>query len=56
VGGGTAKVDKTTFGEQDNVTTVLHEEAVDLRLDVLNGFRVGFDPSYVDFNVEVTNV
>lgn len=56
VAGGTAKVDKTTLGKEDDVAAGGHGEAVDLGLDVdaLNG--VGLEPGNVDLNVEVTNV
>ena len=54
--GGTAQVDQTALGQQDDVPAVGHGEAVDLRLDadLLGG--VLLDPGNVDLNVEVTNV
>lgn len=56
VAGGTAKVDETTLGEKDDVTAVGHQEAVNLRLDVLDGLGVLLEPGNVDLNVEVTDV
>ena len=56
VAGSTAQVDKTTLGQEDNVTTVGHEEAVNLRLDVLDRLGVGLEPGNVNLNVEVTNI
>jgi len=56
VTGGTTKVDETSLGEEDDVAAVLHEEAVDLWLDVLDALGVGLQPGNVDLNVEVTNV
>jgi hypothetical protein len=56
VAGGTAQVDKSALGQQDDVTAVGHQEAVDLRLDVLDGLGVGLEPGDVNLNVEVTNV
>lgn len=53
---GTAKVDKTALSQQDNVAAALHEEAVDLGLDVLGGLGVGLEPSDIDLNVEVADV
>ena len=53
---GTTQVDQSTFSQQDDVTTVLHQVSVDLRLDVDNGLAVSLQPSNVDFNVKVTNV
>ena len=55
VTGGTAQVDQTALGEQDDVLAV-QEVAVHLGLDVLDGLRVGLEPGNVDLNVEVTNV
>lgn len=56
VASGTAKVDKTALGEEDDVTAGLHGETVNLGLDgdLLGG--VGLEPGNVDLNVEVTNV
>lgn len=53
--GTTTKVDKTTLSEENNVSTALHGESVNLGLDVnaLNG--VGLEPSNVDLNVEVAD-
>ena len=56
VAGGTAQVDETAVGKQDDVAAVLHEEAVDLGLDVGDGLGVGTEPGNVDFDVEVTDV
>jgi hypothetical protein len=56
VTGGTAKVDETTLGEEDDVTAGRHEETVDLGLDVLDRGGVLLQPGNVDLNVEVTNV
>lgn len=38
------------------MAAVLHEEAVNLGLDVLDALGVGLQPSDVDLNIEVTNV
>lgn len=56
VAGGTAKVDKTTLGKEDDVAAALHGEAVDLGLDALDRGSVGLEPGNVDLNVEVANV
>lgn len=53
---GTAKVDETALGEEDDVTAGWHEEAVDLWLDVLARGGVLLQPGNVNLNVEVTNV
>ena len=53
---GTAKVDKTTLGEEDDVTAGRHEETVNLGLDVLDRGGVLLQPGNVDLNVEVTDV
>lgn len=53
---GTAKVDQTTLGKEEDVTAVGHGEAVDLGLDVLDRLGVGLQPGNVDFDIEVTNV
>jgi len=56
VASGTAEVDETTFGKEDDVTAVLHEETVNLGLDVLDRLSVGLEPGDVDFAVKVANV
>lgn len=38
------------------MAAVLHEVAVDLRLDVGDGFGVLLQPGNVDFNVEMANI
>lgn len=53
---GTTKVDETTLSEEDDVTSVLHQEAVNLGLDVLDRLGVGLDPSNVNLDIEVANV
>ena len=54
--GSTTKVDKAALGKEDDVAAVVHEVAVDLGLDVLDRFRIGFQPGYVDLNVKVSNI
>lgn len=56
VASGTAEVDKTTLSKQNDVTAVLHQEAVNLGLDVLDGLSVGLEPGNVDLDVEVTDI
>jgi hypothetical protein len=53
---GTSEVDETALGEEDDVAAAGHEEAVDLGLDVGDGFSVLLEPRNVDFDVEVTDV
>jgi hypothetical protein len=56
VSSGTAQVDKTSLGEEDDVAAAGETEAVDLWLDdnVLDG--VLLQPSNVDLAIEMTNV
>lgn len=54
--GSTAKVDETSLGQQDDVAAVLHQEAVNLGLDVLHRGSVGLQPGNVNLDIEVTNV
>jgi hypothetical protein len=56
VTGGTSQVDETTLGEEDDVTSAGHQVAVDLGLNVGDGFGVLLEPRNVDFDVEVTDV
>ena len=56
VSGGTTEVDKATLSEEDDVAAVLHEEAVHLWLDVLDGGSVGLQPRDVNLDIEVTDV
>ena len=51
-----SEVNKTTFGEEDDVPARWHGEPVDLRLDVHDGLGVLLQPSDVDLNIEVTDV
>jgi hypothetical protein len=53
---GTAQVDKTAFGEKDDVSTVLQEETIDLGFYGDNAPSVGLEPGNVDFAVKVANV
>lgn len=55
VAGGTAKVDKTTLGEEDDVLAV-ELVTVNLGLDVLDGLGVGLQPGDVNLDIEVTDV
>lgn len=56
VASGTAQVDQAALGEKDEMTAVLHQEAVDLGLDLLRRLGVGLEPSNVNLDVEVANV
>ena len=56
VSSSTSQVDETALSKKDDVAAVLHQEAVDLRLDVLDGLGVGLQPSNVNLDIEVTNV
>jgi hypothetical protein len=53
---GTTQVNETTFSEEDDVTTALHGETINLRLDVGDGSSVSLQPCNIDFNIKVTNV
>jgi hypothetical protein len=52
----TAQVDEATFSKQDNVTAALHQEAVNLGLDVLDGLGIGLEPSDINLDIEVANI
>ena len=56
VTGGTSQVNETTLGEEDDVAAVLHQEAVDLRLDVGDAGGVRLQPGDINLDIEVTNV
>jgi hypothetical protein len=56
VASGTSQVNETALGEEDDVAAAGHEEAVDLGLDVGDGFGVLLEPRNVDFDIEVTDV
>ena len=56
VSGSASEVDKTTFGEEDNMSARGHGEPVHLRFDVDDRFGVLLQPSDVDLNVEVADV
>ena len=56
VTGSTSQVNETALSEEDDVTAVLHEETVNLGLDVLDRAGVGLEPSNVNLDIEVTNV
>lgn len=50
-----AKVDKTTLSKEDDVLAV-ELVTINLGLDVLDGLRVGLQPSDINLDIEVTNV
>lgn len=54
--GGASQVNETSLGEKDDVAAVLHEESVNLGLDVLDASSILLQPSDVDLDIEVTNV
>jgi len=56
VSGSASKVDKTTFGEEDNMPARGHGEPVHLRFYVDDRLGILLQPSYVDLNVEVAYV
>ena len=56
VTGGTAQVDETALGEEDETASAGHEVAVDLGLDVLDRLGVLLQPGNVNLVVEVTNI
>jgi hypothetical protein len=56
VAGGTAQVDQSALGEEDDVTAVLEEVSVDLWLDVDDRLGVRLQPSTVNLVVKVTDV
>lgn len=49
----TAEVDKAAFSEEENMAARWHGITVYLGLDVDDRRRVGFEPSYINFNIEV---
>ena len=53
---GTSQVNETSLSEKDDVTATLHEEAVNLGLDVLHAGSVLLQPGDVNFNIEMPDV
>jgi hypothetical protein len=56
VASGTSQVDKTSLSEEDDVASALHEEAVNLGLDVLHALGILLQPGNINLNIEVANV
>ena len=52
----TAEIDETTFSEENDVTTIVHEVAVYLGLDVLYGLAVLLQPGDVNFDIKMADV
>ena len=52
----TSKVDKATFGEEDDVTATLHEVTVDLGFDILDRLGILLQPGDIDLNVKMANI
>jgi hypothetical protein len=52
----TTKVDQTAFSQENDMTAILHEEAVDLWFNILYALGILLQPSYVNLNVEMANV
>ena len=53
--GGTSQVDEATLSEENDVASALHQESVNLWLDVLDTDGVGLQPGNVDLNVKVAD-
>lgn len=53
---GTAQVDQTPIGQQNNVAAIRHQVAIHLWLDVLDGLGIGLEPGNVNLDVEVADV
>jgi hypothetical protein len=53
---GTSQVDETSLSEKNDMASALHEEAVNLGLDVLHAFGILLQPGNVNLNIEVANV
>merc|ERR1712123_248763 len=53
---GTAKVDKSSFGQQDYVLSILEGVSVNLGLDVGLHLAVIIQPLDLEFTVKVTNI
>lgn len=53
---GTSQVDETALSEEDDVAAVLHEEAVDLGLDVLDAGSILLQPGDINLDIEVTDI
>lgn len=49
------EIDKTAFCEENDVPTRLHGETIYLRLDVDHLLGVGFEPGYVNLNIEMAD-
>lgn len=51
-----AQVHESALGQHDQMSSIRHQVAVHLRLDVGGGFGVSFDPGNVYFDVEMADV
>lgn len=51
----TSKVNETSLCKEDDVAARRHGETVNLGLDIDNGLCVGFQPSNVNLDIEMTN-
>ena len=51
----TAKVDEAALCEKEYVAARRHSETVNLGFNVDNRLRMGLEPSYINFNVEVAD-
>lgn len=56
VASGASQVDETALGKEDDMAAVLHEEAVDLWLDVLDGSSVLLQPGDINLDIEMSDV
>lgn len=54
--GSTSEIDKAALGKEYDMTTVVHKEAVDLGLDVLDRFGICFQPGNIDLDVKMSDV
>lgn len=54
--GSASEIDKAALGKEYDMTAIVHEEAVDLGLDVLDRFGICFQPGNVDLDVKMSDI
>ena len=53
---GASQIDQTSFGQKNNILSILECKSINLRFDVSFLFAIFFDPLDINLTIEMTNV
>src|SRR5438876_5652289 len=52
----TTKIDKSTFGEENNMISIRQKESINLRFNINDTLGILFKPCNIDFNIEMADI